>query len=188
MSKYHQALEAIVRDPRYLRNIKWGEPRPGHPEGSIEAHIAELESNLARLEPEVSEDESWKLKLLIHTHDLFKGESPDDVAIVDPRSHASHARRFLAEFIDDPDLLNMVQFHDEPYALHKKLEAKGYYNADRFNALLKRIQDWDVFLAFNIVDGCTSGKNRRHLYWLFKVLQGKVITRFTADDIIEDHS
>ena len=42
----------------------------------------------------------------------------------------------------------------------------------------------EVFLAFNIVDGCTVSKSRDPLFWLFREVAGKVDSQFTADDII----
>src|SRR6516225_8855630 len=117
MTPYQTILDAIIADPRYQRNLDWGKPRRGHPEGTVRAHIAELERNLDRLAPRLSEEEHGKLRLLIHTHDTFKGEAESGVAITDPRSHASLARAFLAGHCDDADLLAMVQYHDEPYAL-----------------------------------------------------------------------
>ena len=39
-------IDAIKADPRYQRNIEYGEPRPGHPEGKVKFHIADLEANL----------------------------------------------------------------------------------------------------------------------------------------------
>ena len=120
---YQDAFMAIVCTETYLRNVLAGTPRPGHPEGTIFAHIQELEGNLTVLRPKLSETEFWKLRLLIHTHDLFKGESLPGAAINDPRSHASLAREFLSRYCPDPDLLMMVQYHDEPFALWRQYEA-----------------------------------------------------------------
>jgi hypothetical protein len=69
-------FEQIIADARYQNNLDWGRPRAGHPEGTVRAHIAELERNLAKVKPVVSQEYYWKLKVLIHTHDTFKGESP----------------------------------------------------------------------------------------------------------------
>ena len=66
-TKYSSAFTAVISDERYLRNLDWGKPRRGHPEGTVRQHIAELESNLERLEPRCSETDYWRLKLLIHT-------------------------------------------------------------------------------------------------------------------------
>jgi len=179
-----KALDAIIDDPRYLKNLDWGEARPGHPEGTVRAHIAELELNLEALSPRLNDDEYWKLKLLIHTHDSFKAEAKQGVAITHAASHASLARAFLAAHCDDPDLLAMVQYHDEPFALYRQVESKGKYSHERFDALLAAIQDWNLFLAFNIIDGCTAGKSREPLRWLFREVAGKVESKFTEADII----
>jgi len=78
----------------------------------------------------------------------------------------------------------MVQYHDEPFALYRQVETKGKYNQDRFEALLQAVRDWNLFLAFNIIDGCTGSKSRDPLYWLFREVSGRFDSRFTADDII----
>src|SRR5687767_2506628 len=119
---YRQAFEAVIVDPRYRANLDWGTPRSGHPEGTVRAHIAEIEPNLERLRSKLSDDDYWKLKLLIHTHDSFKAESKTGTAITDPQSHASLARAFLETYCDDADLLAMVQYHDEPFALFRQSE------------------------------------------------------------------
>jgi hypothetical protein len=181
---YRSAFATVTSDPRYLSNLDWGEPRPGHPEGTVRAHIAEIESNLALLQPKLTDQDYWRLKLLIHTHDSFKPESAQGVRITDPRSHASLARAFLAAHCDDADLAAMVQFHDEPFALYRQVRHLGQYDDDRFNALLNAIRDWNLFLAFNIIDGCTAGKSREPLHWLFREVAGRVDSRFTAADII----
>jgi hypothetical protein len=184
MIDYKEVFAAILRDPRYQKNLDWGQPRAGHPEGTVRAHIAAIEPNLEALRGRFTESDYWKLKLLIHTHDTFKADSERGVAITDPRSHASLAREFLAAFCNDPDLLAMVQYHDEPFALWRQAESKGKCNAERLADLLRNIRDWDLFLAFNIIDGCTSGKSREPLKWLFREVDGKVDSGFTEADIL----
>ena len=78
----------------------------------------------------------------------------------------------------------MVQYHDEPFALWRQVESKGKYNQQRMDALIGNIKDWNLFLAFNIIDGCTEGKSREPLQWLFAELGGKVESTFTEADII----
>jgi hypothetical protein len=184
MSDFKQIFGAITRNPRYLHNLDWGESRPGHPEGTVRAHIEEVDRNLESLRPKVSETDYWRLKVLIHTHDTFKGEAERGVPITAATSHASLASAFLAEFCDDTDMLAMVQFHDEPFALWRQFEAKGKFNQERLTALLASIRDWNLFLAFNIVDGCTEGKGRDPLRWLFQQVAGKVESQFTEADIL----
>ncbi|RBP45039.1 hypothetical protein DES53_10334 [Roseimicrobium gellanilyticum] len=185
MINYVQLFETITQDPRYLANLDWGKARPGHPEGTVRAHIAEVEGNLARLKSRVSEEEYWRLRVLVHTHDTFKAEAVKGVSILDPRSHASLACAFLAEFCNDVDMLAIVQFHDVPFALWRQVDERGPYDEERFARLLKDIRDWDLFLAFCLIDGCTEGKGREPLLWLFETaaLHG-VQSRFSAEDVM----
>jgi hypothetical protein len=164
---YQSAVERVIADPRYLKNIEFGEPRSGHPEGKIKNHIAHLEINLEQLKHRLPDDETyWKLKFLIHVHDTFKpdatqtGTSPDK-----PYSHASLARAFASEFVTDQDILNIIQYHDEDYALWKYFQRTGQYDEERLEILLNTIQDWDLYLAFIIVDGYTEGKVLEKLPW-----------------------
>jgi hypothetical protein len=185
MSDAHAILAAITADPRYQRNLAWGEPRTGHPEGTIAAHIRDLQRNLDRLRGKLADDEIAKLRILIHVHDTFKPDATDGVPIRDPRSHASLARTFLAQFTDEAELLDIVQNHDEPYALFLRAR-RGAGPADpaRWAALKQTIRDWDLFLAFALIDGSTSGKGQQPLIWLFTQLQRDGIeTRFGLDDV-----
>jgi len=184
MNDFKQIFDAITSNPRYLRNLDWGESRPGHPEGTVRAHIEEVDRNLESLRPKVSETDYWRLKVLIHTHDTFKGEAERGVPITAPNSHASLASAFLAEFCDDTDMLAMVQYHDEPFALWRQFEAKGKFNEERLTALLASTSDWNLFLAFNIVAGCTDVKGREPLRWLFQQFAEKVQPQVTEADII----
>ena len=144
-----------------------------------------MERNAATFRSRLSESEFWKLRVLIHVHDTFKGEARDGARITDPRSHASLARRFLAGFTSDADLLAIVQFHDEPYALWRQVQHRYHYDQGRFDALLVTIHDWDLFLVFLIVDGSTGGKSREPLYWFFHEVAGRVESQFAASDILE---
>jgi hypothetical protein len=183
MSERHRdILRRILADRRYQANLDWGEPRPGHPEGTIRAHIADLEANLERLRRKLDEERYWKLKIAIHVHDTFKPQAAD-VPIADAASHASLARGFLAEFTDDAALLHLVQFHDEPYALWRGMRKRGEVDRDRLERLVERVGDWDLFLAFLIVDGCTAGKGREQLRWFFRVVHAEDRSVIGDEDI-----
>lgn len=181
---YESLFQTVTADQRYQRNLDWGAARKGHPEGTIRAHIEELERNLESLRPKLSDSDGWKLKVLIHIHDVFKADAEPGVPILNPNSHSSLAKAFLASYSDDADLLAMVQFHDEPFALWRQVASRGVCNQQRLTALLNQIQDWNLFLAFNIIDGCTQGKSREPLRWWFQELDGKVTSSFTAADIL----
>jgi len=180
MCDFEQVLRRVLADERYQRNLDWGKPRKGHPEGTVRQHIRELEENLESLRSKLSSEDAWKLKVLIHIHDTLKAESKHGVPIIHSRSHASIAREFLADYCDDKDLLNMVQLHDEPYALWRKYQNSGL-DEQRLGCLLETISDWKLFLTFLIVDGCTEGKSREPLLWFFGVIEGRVTSAVTVE-------
>jgi hypothetical protein len=183
MNEYQRIFADLTHDQRYLDNLDWGQPRSGHPEGTVRAHIEELEQNLNRIRSRITHEEHWKLRILIHVHDSFKADAHAGVAIAHPRSHASLARAFLAEYCQDQDLLAMVQLHDEPYALWKKQKHQASTDAARFEALLAAIRDWNLFTAFLLVDGCTAGKDRASLQWFLGAIKDRVKSSFSAEDI-----
>jgi len=102
---------------------------------------------------------------MIHIHDSFKAEVEKFSPTLHPRSHASLAREYASQYTDDTDLLNMIQFHDENYKLWKEYSQTGQYEAERFQNLLNAINNWDLFLLFIIIDGCTRGKDYSKLEW-----------------------
>ena len=173
-----ESLQQVIKDTRYQKNIEYGEPRPGHPEGKVKYHIAEMEENLETLRSRgISEEQYWKLKFLIHVHDSFKADAIPNSAILSPNSHASLARKFASEFTNDSDLLNIVQYHDVNYALWKQLNAIGSYDAERFLTLLEIIVDWDLFLIFIILDGSTKGKDPEKIRWFINEVKKYKATR-----------
>lgn len=163
-----ETVSRVISDARYLKNIEYGKPRSGHPEGKVKIHIAELEENLDKLAPRISEEQYWKLKFLIHIHDTFKGEAIPDSPIASPNSHASLARKFASEFTSDSDLLGMIQLHDVYFSLWKQFNATGSYDMERFQSLLDAIADWDLFLIFIILDGSTKGKEPEKIRWFIR--------------------
>jgi hypothetical protein len=162
-------VEAVKSDVRYLRNIEYGMPRSGHPEGKVSYHIAEMEKKLEGLRDRgISEDHYWKLMFLIHVHDSFKAEAIANSPIHSPKSHASLACIFASEFTDDEDLLNMIQLRDMNYSLWRQFAATGSFNYERFNKLLETISNWGLFLMFIILDGSTKGKDRSITEWFIR--------------------
>jgi hypothetical protein len=63
----------IVADPRWKAGVAWGEPRPGHPEGRVEAHVVEVLANVEKLNPDPTE--RMKLRLIGLVHDSSRTRS-----------------------------------------------------------------------------------------------------------------
>lgn len=161
-------LRKIMEDNVYIKNIEYEETSTGHPEKKIKYHIQDLEKNLGLLQKKgLIKDNAvfWKIKFLIHVHDLFKIEAQKGTPPNHPYNHAFLAKQYASRYTDDKDLLNMIQFHDENYKLWKEYSSTGYYDTQRFSELLSNINDWDIFLTFIIIDGCTNGKSYKKLYW-----------------------
>lgn len=172
MVDYKVAVARVMTNLRYLKNIEFGEPRSGHPEGKVKYHIADLEVNLERLKLRLpNEDTYWKLKFLIHVHDTLKAEVDQESIRKNSPGHAILAREFAREFTDEIDILNIIQYHDEDFALWKQLQSTGYYDTQRFDMLLNTIQDWDLFLSFMIIDGSTEGKILEKLSWFINLVR-----------------
>lgn len=183
VERYAAAFQRIIADPRYERHVAWGVPRPGHPEGTIRAHIADLERNLETLRGRLSEEEWWRLRLLAHTHDTLKPEAREGAPIGHSNNHATLGAAFLAEFIDDPDLIEMARLHDEPYALWRRVKAGRGVDEARLELLLARRWDWELFAAFLLIDGLTEGKSRTPLRWFLHLLRERgMISRFGPED------
>jgi len=161
-----EILDLIKADPCYQKNIEYEPCHDGHPEGKIKYHIADLEANLEILAGKnISESDYWKLKFIIHVHDLFKVDAQNGLPTLHPQNHASLAKQYASQYTDDTDLLNMIQFHDENYKLWREYLQTKIYNRERFQVLLDTIKNWDLFLIFIIIDGCTIGKDPAKIRW-----------------------
>lgn len=170
-NELRELLDVVKEDHEYTQGIQWGDQRPGHSEGTIAKHIEELDANHAAIRAELTPYQNARIALLIHVHDTFKGSAQPKVAIDHPQSHASLAAGFLRGRLESPDLVAMVQYHDELYAIWRKMQDRGgALDQDRLNKLLGNIHDLDTFLAFNIVDGVSKGKDRAPIQWAIDLL------------------
>jgi len=165
----------MIRDPRYQTGVTYGKPRTGHAEGTVANHVMDLEKNLEKMRAlPLSDTEYWKLRILVHVHDAMKLYAKRDAAIEDPQSHASLAAKFLSEYVADVDLLNMVQYHDEGYALWKQQEGRGRYNQPRFQKVVRLIWDVELYLLFTILDGYTPSKEHERIRWYVMEVEKEV--------------
>lgn len=161
------ALQKVKENIRYRRNVEFGEPRSGHPEGAIKNHIVDLENNLELIKHLFEDPTVYsKLKFIIHIHDTFKAEVEENSAKPNyGNMHSILAMKFAKSFVCDEDILNIILLHDENYALWKQFKKNGTYNTARFHRLINLIEDIDLFLIFTIIDGATKGKEIQKLSW-----------------------
>jgi hypothetical protein len=166
-------FDAIVADPRYQAGLDWGEPRPGHPEGPVRAHVEHLEQALAPLRATLAPRAWWTLRVLVHAHDAFKREAPERIPLADPRSHGALAAAWLAGLGAPPELVTMARWHDEPLALHRNARARGALDEARLDALLAAIPDWELFETFLRLDAGTAGKAPEPLAWFLATVAAR---------------
>lgn len=156
----------IASDPQWREGIEWGRPRRGHPEGTIKAHIAAVLKNVDQLFGSSPHHEALRLIALVH--DTFKYQ----VDLKSPRSgenhHAMRARRFAERFVAEPEILEVVELHDEAYNAWQlgnrdnrwdKAEQRAARLIDR---LANRV---DLYLAFYECDNSTTGKQPDCFEW-----------------------
>jgi hypothetical protein len=158
--------ERIVADPRWRAGAAWGEPRPGHPEGTVGIHVGEVLANLDRagLEPEVRR----KLRLVALLHDAFKREVDRSLPRVGDNHHAVRARQFAERYLDDADVLEVVELHDDAHNAWSAGKRDGDWARAEARAaeLLRRLGPrLGLYLAFFRADNATGTKRDDSLRW-----------------------
>jgi hypothetical protein len=154
----------VTSDPELLEGLGWGEPRPGHPEGSVAAHVGDLLQTLD--EWDEPPDRRAALRFIALVHDAFKGEVIERLPKMGRNHHADRARRFAERYTDDEAILSTIQHHDRPYALWRKLRRKGELDERGFRKMLDDIPDVALFVRFVELDGSTEGKTPDPIRWL----------------------
>ena len=159
----------LAVDPVLLEGWAWGRPRPGHPEGSVGAHVADLLRTI----------DDWgetgrrrsDLRFLALVHDSLKSHVKNWLPRTGENHHAMRARRFAEDYTDDERLLTTIELHDRPYGIWRESRNPGEHDSERVKAMGERIADRDLFLRFVELDGSTEGKNPEPVEWVRSVLE-----------------
>jgi hypothetical protein len=153
----------VADDPALCAGLAWGEPRPGHPEGSVGAHVADL---LRRIDADGESGERRReLRFLALVHDSFKNRVHEWLPKSGANHHAARARHFAERFTADERLLATLEHHDRPYALWRKMRRKSQLDVEAFERMLDHIPDPVLFLRFVELDGSTEGKDPEPIRW-----------------------
>jgi hypothetical protein len=152
------ALEhALSADPELLRGLAWGQPRPGHPEGSVGRHVAEILAHV----PERAEQRA-DIRFLALVHDALKHRVDPEAGYSRENDHAVLARRFAERYTADERLLIALELHDEPYWIWRTRTGDGHAALAR---VLARVPDVELFLRFVELDASTEGKDPEPVRW-----------------------
>jgi hypothetical protein len=154
----------VLHDPVLQEGLAWGDPRRGHPEGTVGAHVADLLETIERWGETGRRRE--ELRFLALVHDSLKYKVKNWIPHTGENHHAMRARRFAEGYTDDERLLATIEQHDRPYNIWRKELRKGRVDEHAVNEMVNRIPDLDLFLRFVELDGSTEGKNHQPIRWL----------------------
>jgi hypothetical protein len=161
--------DAVTRDPELLDGLAWGEPRHGHPEGSVAQHVCDL---LAVIDERGEQDERRSmLRFVTLVHDSMKYKVRDWLPKTGENHHAMRARRFAERYTEDERLLSTIELHDRPYAIWRRLKRKRHLDERAFEDMMARVADPQLFLTFVEIDGSTEGKNPEPIEWFREQLR-----------------
>ena len=158
--------EKIVNDQEWMAGAMWGEPREGHPEGKISFHIKDVLENVTKLAPNSKTRE--KLRLIALVHDTFKYKVDIAKPLTGNNHHAFIARKFAEKYIDNVELLEIIELHDEAFNSWQKGNRDNKWDKaeERATTLLKRINSFiDLYLIFYKCDNQTDGKDQACVEW-----------------------
>lgn len=163
----------LIKQPSFRKGLLWGVPRYGHPEGEIYKHIKEVYQNIDRLD--IDDHTRYQLRIIALTHDTFKNIEDKNRPRDWSKHHAILARNFLAQFLDDPTILKIVELHDEAYYSWRSIHLyKDVVKGEkRWDKLLKALgKDVQLYYLFFKCDTQTGDKNQAPLKWVEKNTPG----------------
>jgi hypothetical protein len=174
-------LEAqLLAHPDFLDGLFWGVPRRGHPEGEVYKHIREVLDNIDQLK--LCDSERTKLRLIAFVHDTFKYIEDRSLPRDWSKHHAVYARHFLANYIEDEDVLDIVELHDEVFHCWNWVFMCGDVKTGekKLRALINRLgSNLNLYYLFFKCDTLTGNKTLSPLWWFEEKI--KEFTQETSD-------
>jgi len=169
----------LIHHPDFKTGLQWGTPRYGHPEGKVVYHIAEVFSNIDKLN--TTPHTRQQLRLIALTHDTFKFQEDRSTPRDWTRHHAVIARKFAEKFISDSQVLNVIELHDEAY-YSWRLENQYQQTQEgrnRMQDLLFKVNDFlQLYYLFFKCDTQTGDKNQTPVQWFEETVKGIEIVKF----------
>ena len=164
------ALEAAVAgDPVLLQGLAWGRPRRGHPEGAVGRHVADLLVQIDRSGEQGRRRSALRFIALVH--DSLKFQVSDWRLHTGANHHAARARRFAEAYTADERLLAVIDLHDRPYSLWRRMRFRRRLDEAGFERMMERVADRELFVRFVELDGSTEGKDPEPIRWFREELE-----------------
>jgi hypothetical protein len=166
--------QLLLKEPRFRKGLKWGQPRYGHPEGQVFRHVREVLDNIEKLD--LDKTAFRQMRLAAIAHDTFKFEENKSFPRDWSKHHGLLAKEFMEAWIADQAVLDIIELHDEPYYawrlshVYKKPEKGMLY----FERLLNRLGDkLELFYLFFKCDTQTGDKIQAPLEWFEEKINEK---------------
>lgn len=162
--------KAIVADPDFIVGTAYGRPRRGHPEGEVIYHIKEVLANVDKYSNEYNRKQ---LRLIAIIHDTFKYKVDRTKPKIGENHHAMIARRFAEKYHLFPDILEVIELHDEAYNSWQMGAKKSWYHAEeRATKLLDRLNgNIPLYITFYMCDNLTGDKERDNYDWFMELVK-----------------
>ncbi len=166
-------LESLLLDlPEFHVGYNWGMPRFGHPEGKVGLHVREVLDNVDNLD--IDFITRRQLRLITLAHDTFKYKESKFLPRIPANHHGTIARVFMERYLDNEDMLDVIELHDEAYYVwrHVELDNKPELANRRLENLLNRLGDnLPLYFLFFKCDTQTGDKIQAPLRWFERVVK-----------------
>ena len=129
-----QLVDAVLASQEWAQASQWGEPRPGHPEGTVGRHVEEqvrvFVDRWFKDEPDY-----WDLVALAYLHDIGKPQTQhaNDRLVGD--SHSVISARIAASLGASDRLVQVILSNDRAYSHWRKLlDKSGRWSSERWTS------------------------------------------------------
>jgi hypothetical protein len=155
----------LITVPEFRNGLLWGEPRYGHPEGMVAIHVREVLDNINQI-PNLSPLLRNRLRLIALAHDAFKYKEDRSRPRDWSKHHGLLARRFMESYIQDPEVLDIIEFHDDAYYTWLCQHRSPSPNGQGLSALLGKVgYCLQPYYLFFKCDTQTGDKTQAPLRW-----------------------
>jgi hypothetical protein len=137
------------------------------------AHIVEVLANVDGVA--VDPLDRARLRLIALIHDAFKYRVDRSLPRCGENHHAMLARRFAERYIEEEEILEVIELHDEAYNAWAKGRRSGKWDlaAARVRRLLVRLDgSVGLYTRFYRADNQTGSKDQAPLQWFERFTSG----------------
>ncbi len=113
------------------------------------------------------------LRLIALIHDTFKYQVNSALPKTSDNHHGHYARRFAARYLDDPVVLDIIEWHDEAFNAWQKGARDGRWDkaAARAKTLINRLGPAiQLYVTFFRCDNATGDKTPEPVIWFENLL------------------